>query len=320
MGQNHLRLRAASVASNSEKFYHIFTDRNLGILTAKQQKIISETRVAQAGIGGNSDVILTMAQLGFQHFTVADPDIYELSNFNRQMGADLTSLGKKKVHHIRDLLHMINPWAEVRVLPEGVTEENLNSFLENAQIVIEAIDSQAAHMKNRLVDTALERGMPVFTCPSPGWGAVLLFFDPEGSPSMTELVGVPPSERFLRYTRDDLGFRWALYFARMNYLFLLRGNGLPEGVIPELYTSRSATPVISPACRLRAALVSSTILKWLFRQENLPCAPSVVHYDLFSNTVAIIKRTMQEYKRGLEHAEQVFIDTWEPYFSRATQP
>lgn len=308
------------MASSSKEFYQMFTDRNLGILTVEQQKIISETMVAQAGVGGNSDVILTMAQLGFQHFTVADPDIYELSNFNRQMGADLTSLGKKKAHHMRDLIHMVNPWAEIRVLPEGVTEGNLNSFLENAQILIEAMDGQAARMKNRLVDTALERGIPVFTCPSPGWGAVLLFFDPEDSPSLTELVGVPPSQRFLGYTQDDLGYRWALYFARMNYLFLLSDNGLPKGVVPELYTSRSATPVISPACRLRAALISSAVLKWLFRQEKLLCAPSVIHYDLFSNTVAEVKRTMQEYKRGLEQAEQVFIDKWEPYFSSCTQP
>nr|MDO8098816.1 ThiF family adenylyltransferase [Candidatus Njordarchaeota archaeon] len=308
------------MASSPKQFYEMLTDRNIGILTTEQQNIISETRVAQAGIGGNSDVILTMVQLGFQHFTIADPDTYEVSNFNRQMGADLTSLGKKKVHHIRHLLHMVNPWAEVKVLAEGVTENNLNSFLDNAQILIEAMDIQAGHMKNKLIDTALARGTPVFTSPSPGWGAVLLFFDPRGSPSMTELVGTPPSERFLGCTRDDLGFRWAIYFTRMYYLFLLPDNGLPEGVEPELYASRSAPPCISPACRLRAALISSAVLKWLFHQEKLPCAPSVVHYDLFSNTAAVVKRTMQEYKRGLEQAERAFIDTWEPYFSSSTQP
>jgi len=147
------------VAGSPRQFCQILTDRNIGILTAEKQNIISETRVAQAGIGGNSDVILTMVQLGFQHFTIADPDVYEVSNFNRQMGADLTSLGKKKVHHIRDLLHMVNSWAEIRVLPEGVTEDNLNSFLDNTQILIEAMDIQAAHMKNRLIDTAPARGI-----------------------------------------------------------------------------------------------------------------------------------------------------------------
>jgi molybdopterin/thiamine biosynthesis adenylyltransferase len=320
MDQNHLRLRATSVASSPEKFYQTFTCRNIGILTAEQQKVISETRVAQAGIGGNSDVVLTMVQLGFQHFTIADPDIFELSNFNRQMGADMTSLGKKKVYHIRKLVLAVNPWAEVRVLPEGVTTDNINSFLENAHILIEAMDSQAAYVKNRLIDKALAKGIPVFTSPSPGWGAVILFFDPEGCPSMTELVGVPPSEKFVGYSNDDLGFRWALFFTRVNYLFLLNDNGLPEGVVPELYTSRSAPPVISPACRLRAALLSSAVLKWLFHQEKLPCAPSIVHYDLFSNKVAIIKRTMHEYKRGLEQAEQAFIDRWEHCLSSSAQP
>jgi molybdopterin/thiamine biosynthesis adenylyltransferase len=319
MGIKHLRLRAADAASDPEQFYRTFTDRNLGILTPEQQKIISETRVAQAGIGGNSDVVLTMVQLGFQHFTIADPDVFELSNFNRQMGADLTSLGKKKVHRIRDLLRIVNPWVEVKTLPEGVTMDNVNFFLENVRIVIEAMDVQSAYMKNRLIDAALARGIPVFTSPSPGWGAVLLFFDPGSSPSMTELVGSPPSERFLGYSRDDMGFRWALYFAKMHYLFLLPDNGLPEGVAAELYASRSATPCISPACRLRAALVSSAVLKWLFHRDKLPCAPSVVHYNLFSNAVTVVKRTIQEYKCGLEQAERAFIERCKPFFSCSAQ-
>jgi molybdopterin/thiamine biosynthesis adenylyltransferase len=299
------------LASCPEMFYQKFTDRNLGVLTAQQQQTISETRVAQAGIGGNSDVVLTMVQLGFQHFTLADPDIFELSNFNRQMGADLKSLGKKKVHQIRKLVLEINPWAEVRVLPEGITKDNIDFFLENSHILIEAMDSQVAFIKNRLIDRALARGIPVFTSPSPGWGAVLLYFDPGDSPSMTDMVGVPPSDRFLGYTNDDLGFRWALYFTRVNYLFLLNDNGLPEGVVPELYASRSAPSVISPACRLRAALLSSAVLKWLLHLEKLSSAPSAVHYNLFSNKVTIIKRTIQEYKRGLEKVEQAFISRWE---------
>jgi len=67
-----------------------------------------------------------------------------------------------------------------------------------------------------------------------------------------------------------------------------------------------------------AALIPSAVLKWLFYQEKLPGAPSVVLYDLFSNTTTIVKRTMEEYKRGLEQAEQAFIDMWEPYFISPT--
>jgi hypothetical protein len=80
MGARHLGLLATNAAINQKQFYQTFTDRNLGILTPEQQKIISETRVAQTGLGVNSDVLLTMVQLSFQHFTIADPDTYELSN------------------------------------------------------------------------------------------------------------------------------------------------------------------------------------------------------------------------------------------------
>jgi molybdopterin/thiamine biosynthesis adenylyltransferase len=313
--QRHPRLRATTIATSPEKFYETFADRNLGILSAEQQRIISKTRVAQAGTGGTSDVVLTLSQLGFQHFTLADPDIFELSNFNRQIGADVASLGKKKVDRTRDLVLAVNPWAEISTLPEGVTKDNINSFLKNVQILIETVDSQAAQIKLKLIDEALARKIPVFTSPSPGWGAILLFFDPRGGcPSMTELVGAAPSERFNGYANDDLGFRWALYFNRVNYLFMPHNDGPPEGVVPKIYASRSAPPCISPACRLRAALLSSAVLKWLFHKEKLVSAPSVVHYDLFSDTVSVIKRTMQDYRRGLEQVDQAFIDKWEPQF------
>ena len=314
MSARHLTLRTANKTINQKQFYETFTDRNLGILTPEQQKIISGTRVAQAGLGGNSDVLLTMAQLGFQHFTIADPDTYELSNLNRQMGAGVSLIGRKKASLIRDLLSEINPWTEVKVFPEGVTNENIDSFLDNAQVLIEAIDVQSALIKNILIDSALAKRIPVFTSPSPGWGAVLLFFDPEASPSMTELIGPPPSERFTGYTHDDLGFRWGLYFARMQYMFQLPENGIPEGVPPEFYASRTSIPCISPACRLRAALIPSSVLKLLFHNDKLLHAPSVVRYDLFSNTVLVVNRTLQEYKCGLERAEQVFIEKCKPLF------
>jgi hypothetical protein len=131
---------------------------------------------------------------------------------------------------------------------------------------------------------------------------------------MTELVGVPPSEHFAGYTNDDLGFKWRLYFARMQYLFQLSENGIPEGVPPEFYASRAKIPCISPACRLRAALIPSAILKLLFHIGKLAHAPSVVRHDLFSGRALIVNRTMQEYKRGLEQAERRFIKRYRQFF------
>jgi molybdopterin/thiamine biosynthesis adenylyltransferase len=311
MNLKQLKLKATNEAGSQEQFYKMLTERNLGILTQEQQNTISKARIAQAGVGGNSDIVLTMAQLGFQHFTLADPDVFEVSNFNRQMGADLTSLGKKKVHHMRNLLHAMNPWTEVQVLPEGVTENNINFFLKDVQVVVEAMDIQAAPLKSKLTDDALSRGIPVFTSPSPGWGAALLFFDPTRSPSMSELLGDPPSGEFSKNIHDDQELKWVHYLARLIYLSTPLNNGIPEGVMPELYTSRDAPSCISLACRLRASLIPTAVLKWLFHKEKLPCIPSVIHYDLYSNTIIVIKRTLEEFKRGLEEAEQRIVSHWQ---------
>ncbi len=45
--------------------YEETVDRNTRIITPEEQDWIRHAVVAQAGVGGNSDIIFTLAQLGF---------------------------------------------------------------------------------------------------------------------------------------------------------------------------------------------------------------------------------------------------------------
>jgi tRNA A37 threonylcarbamoyladenosine dehydratase len=119
-------------------------DRNIGWLSAAEQAGLRGRRVAIAGCGGVGGAhLLTLARLGIGGFTIADHDHFELANFNRQVGATMASLGQPKAAVMAGLAREINPELDLRVLDEGVTEANLDRFLEGAELLVDGFDFHA---------------------------------------------------------------------------------------------------------------------------------------------------------------------------------
>ncbi|MGQ4912422.1 MAG: ThiF family adenylyltransferase [Candidatus Thorarchaeota archaeon] len=252
-------------------------DRNIGILTRDEQERISEVVVAQAGTGGNSDVVLTLAQMGFRKFRLADPDVFEASNMNRQLGATIDTLGRNKAQVIAEEILRMNPDAEVQVFEEGVTLENVHEFLDGADLVVDGLDSHVMHVRKALFDTARSLGQPVFSSPATGWGAALGVFDPVRSPSFTEFFGEVPED-----LRSPEGERFVVDFV---FRFI---SSLPTGLDLEFAKSRARegkNPVVAAACRQNAALVCTAIYAWLFDRGRIPIVPTTIFVDLLGGRI-----------------------------------
>lgn len=264
-------------AQNMENSYWQAFDRNIGILTEEEQERISRVVVAQAGTGGNSDVALTLAQMGFCRFRLADPDIFEMSNMNRQLGATFDTLGRNKAEVIAEEIQRINPAAEVIVYSEGVTLENVHDFLEGADVVVDGLDSHVMHVRKALFDKAKEFGQPVFSSPATGWGAGLGVFDPVRSPSFSEFFGEVPED-----LRSPEGERFVVDFV---FRFI---SSMPTGLDIDFAKSRALmgkNPVVAAACRQNAAMVSTAIFGWLFDRGNIPIVPTTVFIDLLGSKI-----------------------------------
>ncbi|HQB38718.1 MAG TPA: sulfur carrier protein ThiS adenylyltransferase ThiF [Deltaproteobacteria bacterium] len=116
--------------------------------------------VGIAGAGGlGSAIAVALARIGVGKLVVADFDVVEPSNLNRQQYF-IDQIGMLKVDALAENLKRINPYVKMVTVPGLLTPVNIPEIFSGCSIVVEALDR--ADMKAMLVDTVLEQ-MPKAT-------------------------------------------------------------------------------------------------------------------------------------------------------------
>ena len=125
--------------------------RNLGWVTEAEQLRLKRSRVCIAGLGGVGGVyLLALARLGIGAFSIADFDTYALANFNRQVGATVSSLNRPKIDVMLEMARDINPDLDVRIFNEGLSPENLNAFLADCDVYLDGLDFFALDIRRKV--------------------------------------------------------------------------------------------------------------------------------------------------------------------------
>lgn len=110
--------------------------------------------VGIAGVGGlGSAVAVALARVGVGRLVIADFDVVEPSNLNRQQYF-IDQIGHYKVDALACNLRRINPYVTVEVYRELLGPENIPVIFSDCRIVVEAFDR--ADMKAMLVNSVLE--------------------------------------------------------------------------------------------------------------------------------------------------------------------
>ncbi|GAB4356701.1 MAG: ThiF family adenylyltransferase [Methylohalobius crimeensis] len=194
--------------------------RNLGFISAEEQLRLRRARIAIAGLGGTGGAqAQALARMGIGGFTLADPDTFELANFNRQTGAFMSTIGRGKAEVAAEIIQDINPEAKIRLFEQGIDAENIDAFLEGANVVVDSLDFYCFEERFLLYRKAREHGLWVLTAPPLGFGFTLLCFDPNGMsferyfgfhPGMAEhdlvvalVAGLAPRPYILRYLKPQ---------------------------------------------------------------------------------------------------------------------
>src|SRR3989338_5261918 len=81
----------------SEAFYWERVDRNLGWLANAEQAGLKNKVIGIAGCGGMGGMLAQVFfRLGVGEVRIADPEVFDTSNLNRQFAASRKTIGKSK--------------------------------------------------------------------------------------------------------------------------------------------------------------------------------------------------------------------------------
>jgi molybdopterin/thiamine biosynthesis adenylyltransferase len=155
--------------------------RNIGLLTEEEQEKISRFTIAIPGMGavGGAHAIALVRQ-GFQHFKIADLDVYELKNFNRQYGAKMANIGRAKVEVMREEMLAINPECTIELFRDGINDQNLDEFLSGVDLAVDGIDAFEVDVRRKFTNRSLELNIPLITAGPIGFSVAFLIFMPGG--------------------------------------------------------------------------------------------------------------------------------------------
>jgi molybdopterin/thiamine biosynthesis adenylyltransferase len=192
----------AARATRPQFFYEHAFSRNIGWITQAEQQILRQKRIAIAGCGGvGGSHLLTLTRLGIGAFNISDFDRFELANFNRQAGANLSTIGKPKAETIAAMAREINPELDLKVFSNGVDEANVDEFLADVDVYVDSLDFFVLEFRLKLFARLEARGIPAVIAGPIGMGTGYLVFMP-GKMSFEEyfrLAGQPPEEQALRF-------------------------------------------------------------------------------------------------------------------------
>jgi molybdopterin/thiamine biosynthesis adenylyltransferase len=252
--------------------------RNIGWLTRQEQDQLRHKRVAIAGLGGVGGVhLLTLCRLGIGKFHLADFDTFDLANFNRQAGATVSTLGQNKLDVMNRQARDINPELDITAFADGVTQGNLEKFLDGVDLYIDGLDFFAFEARQQVFAACAVKGIPAVTAAPLGMGVAVLNFLPGGM-SFDDyfcLNDCAEAEKPLR-------FLLGLAPARLQMGYLAD----PSAV--DLANRKGPSTIM--ACQLCAGVAATEALKILLGRGPVRSAPKGYHFDAYRNKLAMTWR------------------------------
>jgi len=220
------------------------------------------------GMGGTHAA--TLARTGIGKYTVADFDEFDVHNINRQYGAMASTVGKLKASVMADKVRDINPSADIRVFDVAIGAENVDEFLADVDVVIDALDIFAMAARRLIYRRAKELGIPVlFTAPI-GFSAAMFLFSPEGMDCDT----------FFGFNDEMSNNEMVLYF-----LAGIGGVGphLKYMDVTKIDPTTGGAPSVGMACNIGAGMVATEVVNWMLKRRKVKAIPWFMHFDPYAH-------------------------------------
>ena len=135
-------------------YFELRTARNKNLITIDEQKKYREFKVGITGVSIGSNILWPLVMSGGPKFIkIADPDTIEVSNLNR-LRAPISSIGVNKAVFTAHQIWEMDPFAKLFVRPQGVSKNNIESFILNKpklDVLIDEMDSLNLKIASRKI-------------------------------------------------------------------------------------------------------------------------------------------------------------------------
>jgi sulfur carrier protein ThiS adenylyltransferase len=132
---------------------------------------LSKFRIGIAGAGGlGSNCAVALARSGVGTLVIADFDVVEEANLNRQYYFT-DQIGKSKTVALKENILRINPGTIIILNQEKLDKDNIVEIFSGCDLIVEAFDSSS--MKEMLIETVQTKmpGIPIIVGSGmAGWG------------------------------------------------------------------------------------------------------------------------------------------------------
>ena len=146
------------------------------------QEKLRGAKVLVVGLGGlGSPVALYLAAAGVGKLVLADDDVVELSNLQRQIVHANGALGQAKAASAKASVAAINPSVEVEAIRERIGGPELEPLLNRVDLVIDATDNFTTRFE--LNDACWRCGTPLVSGAAIRWEGQVAVFDPRDATS-----------------------------------------------------------------------------------------------------------------------------------------
>ncbi|MGV8880143.1 MAG: Rv1355c family protein [Sphingobacteriaceae bacterium] len=139
---------------DEHEFVLLRTNRNRFKITEEESILLSSKKIGVIGLSVGQSVSLTLAiERGFGELRIADFDELELTNLNR-LRSGVHNMGLKKTVIVAREIAEIDPFLKITCFHDGITKENLESFLlDNGKldILIDECDGVDIKVNCRIV-------------------------------------------------------------------------------------------------------------------------------------------------------------------------
>jgi molybdopterin/thiamine biosynthesis adenylyltransferase len=159
---------------------------NEGTLGCRGQQRLLEATVMVVGLGGLGGYVLEqLARCGTGRIVASDPDRFEPTNLNRQLLADLTSMGLSKVGAARRRVAVVNDAVEF-VGHESPVETLPDAAYGSVELIFDCLDQVPSRLHLEAAGTRLN--IPIVHGAIGGWYGQVASIAP-GSGLLTALYG-----------------------------------------------------------------------------------------------------------------------------------